>query len=138
MFARDAPKGALVAMPNRKKFAKLDIPKGSILTESMLSQSPIDFSENQKRIIFIPTKDKFSKDISTRADLISVSPDGFGAQTIAADVKIMFDLSAEIQESNSAQDNPGYFVEIDELDAEEIVLALSTGEVRFALKGSTR
>lgn len=138
MFSKDAPKGALISMPNRRKFAKLDIPKGSILTESMLSQSPIDFSENQKRIIFIPTKDKFSKDISTRADLISVSPDGFGAQTISTDVKIMFDLSAEIQESNSTQDNAGYFVEIDELDAEEIVQALSTGEVRFALKGSTR
>ncbi len=132
MFSGDAPTGAITSQPT-KLFIRSDIAEGTILTKNMMSKTAESLIDEDHRILFIPTSDVFDGSISTTTDLVSVTSDGFGAQYIAYDAKILFDLSPP-ESSQYQESNPGYFVEVTQEEAADITQALSQGDVRFALR----
>jgi Flp pilus assembly protein CpaB len=134
LFSNDAPIGAIDAKQiDRIYFAKLTIPKGTFLTEAMISNSAINTIDRDNRIMFVPSKDKLDSSIGTFADLLYVSPDGYGSEIIAYQAKILFDIGDSKEDGFSEETNPGYFVEITNEEAQNLTTALASGEVRFAL-----
>lgn len=133
MFSADRPKGALDFNPAKHAyFAATDIPENAILTGNTISKKAISNSDTNSLVIFVPTKETIDENISNRADVIAVDPEGFGAETIASNARIFFDFSfGKEQDQNS---NPGYFIEVEKDQAEDIAFALSTGDVRLALR----
>ena len=134
LFSNDAPKGALKAESIDKNFfANQTIPAGTFLTESMVSKSAIDTIDSDNRIMFVPTKDRLDSSIGSIADLMYVSPDGYGSEIIAYEAKILFDIENKQIDDISQDPNPGYFVEITSQEAQDLTTALASGDVRFAL-----
>ena len=134
LFTLDAPTNAIEANSfEQGRYSKIDIPAGVFVSSSMISETAVETIENENRIMFVPTKDKIDSSISTHADLLYVAPDGFGSETIATNAKIHFDLSENTEDDDIQNQHEGYFVEITELEAEELTVALASGEVRFAM-----
>ena len=127
MFSHDAPSDALtIDEISARSFARVDLAQGTIVTKNMLSKSQVDTSDNDERIVFIPTHEKLVPTLGSHADLIAVDPEGFGADTIATSARILFFPESDKDES-------GYFVSVTQEEALDIAFALTTGEVRFAL-----
>lgn len=134
MFSRDAPNNAFEGNNTPESFyAKFDLVKGSIISSDMTSKKVASTIDEGNRIIFVPTKDSLEESFTNKTDLLSVSPDGFGPITLATDARILFDLTPNTNSDNSQNPNPGYFVEVTELEAGAIAQALSQSDVRFAL-----
>ena len=84
--------------------------------------------------MFVPTKDKLDSSIGSIADLMYVSPDGYGSETIAYDAKILYEIDKKTDDDSVGDPNPGYFVEISSQEAQDLTTALASGDVRFALR----
>lgn len=132
MFSNDAPNKAISNISSLTGYSKYDLEQGTILTSDMIEKTASDIIDDQMRIMFIPTKDQLSKQAGTAADLLSVDSEGYSADYVATNVKILYDLNPK--NTDEQTDNPGYFVEITEFEAQEIALALAHGDVRFALR----
>ena len=133
-FSKDAPKGALESsLIHHEIFAKISIPKGSILTSSMVSKTTTDTIDDENRIMFVPSKERLNNSIGSFADLIYVSPDGYGSEIVAYKARILFDVGSSKRENGSQEQYPGYFVEITSQEAQDLTTALASSDVRFAL-----
>ncbi len=134
MFSSDAPQGALKANSIKTTFfAKETIIAETMITKEMVSTSAIDTVNRNNRIMFVPSKDNLNSSIGTLADLISVSPDGYGSEIIAHEAKILFDIDNLELDENLENPSPGYFVEITSQEAQDLTFALASGEVYFAI-----
>ena len=135
LFSNDAPSGAIESTAlNQQYFAKESIPAGTFLTKSMISKTAIDTIDSDNRIMFVPTKDKLDSSIGSIADLMYVSPDGYGSETIAYDAKILYEIDKKTDDDSVGDPNSGYFVEISSQEAQDLTTALASGDVRFALR----
>ncbi len=131
MFSSDIPTGALTSENNPESFyAKYALSEGAIVTKHMVVKNAISTTDDDHRIVFVPTDDVLSESISSTTDLLSVSSDGYSAEYVARNARILFDLSSQKEEADS---HHGYFVDVTMDEAEEIIHALGTGDVRFAL-----
>lgn len=136
MFSNDVPEGALSSEQSPENFySQYALPVGLILTEDMVAKHAVSLTDEDHRIIFIPTNDVLSESISTTTDLLSVSADGYSTEYVAQSARILFDLSENNEDSESPK---GYFVNVSQDEAEKIVRALGIGDVRFALTAPNR
>jgi hypothetical protein len=131
MFSGDAPENALnEGNLHSDSFASVDLSAGTIITSHMVSASAADSLGDNDRIVFIPTSDQLSRDVGATADLIAVTTDGFGSDTVAESASILYNLSPVADED---EENRGYFVRVTSDEALSIADALSKGDIRFAL-----
>ena len=122
-FSKDAPKGALESsLIHHEIFAKISIPK-----------TTTDTIDDENRIMFVPSKERLNNSIGSFADLIYVSPDGYGSEIVAYKARILFDVGSSKRENGSQEQYPGYFVEITSQEAQDLTTALASSDVRFAL-----
>lgn len=129
LFAQDAPPGALMHDPSGL-FNKYALAPGMILTQSMVAENAIESVGKSHRIVFVPTNEILDDSLSSSTDLLGVSSDGFSTEYLARNAHILFDIS-----NNSKNDShPGYFVVVTPREAENVIHALATGEVNFALR----
>lgn len=134
MFENDAPTSALTNIGD-ENFARYDIAKGTIITKAMVTSREDLTATADERIIFVPTKDVITSLVAQRTDLLAVSANGYSADTVATNARILFDVSPHVGDDGVS--NPGYFVAVTDDEATQIALALSTGEIHFALRKSS-
>lgn len=131
IFSNDAPNGAIeFSNSPTKLYAKNDLNKNSYLTKTMVVNSLDKLSDDDQRIIFIPTTDLLDKNISNKTDLLSFSESGFGAETVANSATILFN---DNKSSNNYEKSKGYFVLVSSEEALSISQAIGQGEIHFSL-----
>lgn len=132
MFSSDAPPDAIqISSLKENNFATTQLKTGTIITKEMVAANSSKILKSNERIIFIPATEKLSSSLSEKTDILSYTDGEFGSQSVATNATILFDAS---NTGDDTDDSPtGYFVIVTQDEAKEIMKALSTGDVRFAL-----
>ncbi|MFN8015957.1 MAG: hypothetical protein U0R17_05055 [Acidimicrobiia bacterium] len=132
MFTNDVPNNSLKNIHEYKYFL-LDLKPNTLITKNMLVKNFSEITTKDKRIVFIPSKEPLNENFSSKADLIATSEDGYSSFKVAEDVEILYGLT---KNSKSNGDDKGFFVEVTPDEATDIVQAMSTNSVHFAIHGS--